>query len=140
MGRRWLTSKGNYILKFSLPISVQNMTLKSIYTVRILHPKQIMLRYNYLFFYILFSRSLQINLLLTVLIHYPLVFSFSSCPQNSTPTYLCNFVLSHVPTLQMPEPYQSSFFSFSKNRVMEIIYFFNYQSPHLVDFFNFQRI
>ena len=30
MGRRWLTRKGNYILKSYLPIGVQNMTLKSI--------------------------------------------------------------------------------------------------------------
>ena len=30
MGRRWLTRKGNYILKSNLPIGVQNMTLKSI--------------------------------------------------------------------------------------------------------------
>ena len=30
MGRRWLTSKGNSILKSNLPIGVQNMTLKSI--------------------------------------------------------------------------------------------------------------
>ena len=29
MGRRWLTRKGNYILKSKLPIGVQNMTLKS---------------------------------------------------------------------------------------------------------------
>ena len=30
MGRRLLTRKDNYILKSNLPISVQNMTLKSI--------------------------------------------------------------------------------------------------------------
>ena len=30
MGRRWLTRKGNYILKSNLLIGVQNMTLKSI--------------------------------------------------------------------------------------------------------------
>ena len=29
MGRRWLTRKGNYILKSNLLIDVQNMTLKS---------------------------------------------------------------------------------------------------------------
>ena len=28
MGRRWLTGKGNYILKSNFPIGVQNMTLK----------------------------------------------------------------------------------------------------------------
>ena len=36
MGRRWLTRKGNYILKFNLPIGVQNMTLKSIKNVYVL--------------------------------------------------------------------------------------------------------
>ena len=30
MERRWLTRKGNYILKFNLPIGVQNMALKSV--------------------------------------------------------------------------------------------------------------
>ena len=30
MGRRRITRKGIYILKFNLPIGVQNMTLKSI--------------------------------------------------------------------------------------------------------------
>ena len=32
MERRRLTRKGNYILKYNLPIGVQNMTLKSIGT------------------------------------------------------------------------------------------------------------
>ena len=30
MGRGWITRKGNYVLKFNLPIGVQNMTFKSI--------------------------------------------------------------------------------------------------------------
>ena len=30
MGRRWLTRKGDYILKSDLPIGVQTMILKSI--------------------------------------------------------------------------------------------------------------